>query len=152
MSKIVLVSLVMLMGLVFCAGDIMAKGNSGEGKGKKKRKRQQQSETVQPSSVGENRTISGRIAVDGDVVKLVADDGKEYQLAASTAMANKEKNGQKVAITGTVTEIEGRSWFSGESAASSGAGQTGDGKGGGQGGGKGGKSAGEGRASKGNNK
>jgi len=142
--------MVLALGLVFGSDAAFAKGDGegggkGKGKMKMKRKGKDKTEAVQPASISESMTVGGKIVVDGEVVKLVADDGKEYMLAASTALANKEKNGQKATISGTVTEIEGKKWISADTTGSSDAGKAG----GGEGAGKGGKSGGGGGSGKG---
>ncbi len=95
------------MGMVIGSDSVLAKEKRA-GKGKKK-KAQLVEKPVQ--SVGESKTISGTIKVDGDVVKLVCNGGTEYFLSASTAEAHRGENSQKVTIIGTVTEIEGKKWL-----------------------------------------
>jgi len=101
---------VLAVGLVFGADGVFAKGKGGGKKNKHK--------ADEPAlEIGKAMTITGTIKADGDNVKLIAEDKTEYMLAISTALANKEKNGQKVTITGTVTEIAGKKWLSADAQA-----------------------------------
>lgn len=52
-------------------------------------------------------TISGTVKVDGEMVKLVADDG-EYCLGGAGAAEYKAKDGQKVEVKGVVKEADGK--------------------------------------------
>lgn len=99
--------LILAAGFVMGPDSALAKEKKA-GKGKKKKAQVEEKQVI---SVGESKTISGTIKVDGDVVKLVCDGGIEYLLSGSTAEANKDKTSQKVTIVGTVTEIEGKKWL-----------------------------------------
>ena len=67
---------------------VMAKG--GKAKGEK------------PTPV----VVNGTVKVDGETIKLVADDG-EYTLAGKAAADYKAKDGQKVEVKGVVKEKDG---------------------------------------------
>jgi hypothetical protein len=112
MRKFICVAIVLAAGLVVGVDGAFAKGNKGGAAGGGKKGKRKGDVSAPAVVVGQSMTIAGTVKVDGDTVKLIAEDKTEYLLAISTALANKDKNGQKVTITGTVTEISGKKWLS----------------------------------------
>jgi len=104
MRNITWLWMVLVVGFVLLPDGALAKDKKPGG-GKKKAK----AEVV--TDLG-TMTITGTIKADGENAKLIADDNTEYILGIATALANKDKNDQKVTITGTVTQIGKDKWLS----------------------------------------